>query len=156
VSNRARLTFDVSQRKHRSRTFNMLIVDPIKCYVIGATAVVAGFVTHSRKKARLKSWIPAVGSVQNIRRSREGDATAIVRFSDQGGQLRTASMKVADGDSIGLGTELEISYNPRNPEEAFIRSKKDMNLAFYIPVVAGVVLLILGVVSQITLARAGL
>ena len=79
-----------------------------------------------------------------------------MRFSDQGGQMRTASIKVADGDSLGLGAELEISYDPRNPEEAFIRSAKDMNLALYIPLVGGILLLILGVVSEITLARAGI
>lgn len=134
----------------------MIVVDPIKCYLIGAGAIAVGVVTHSRKKARLKSWIPAVGSVQNIRRSREGDATAVVRFSDQSGQLRTASMAVADGDNLGLGAELDISYNPKNPEEAFVRSAKDMNLALYIPLIAGIAILILGVMSQITLARAGI
>jgi hypothetical protein len=133
----------------------MLIVDPIKCYIIGAVAISTGVFLHSKKRARLKVWIPAAASVQNIRRTREGDATAVVRFTDRAGQLRTASMKVADGDSIGLGSDLEISYNPSNPEEAFIRSSSDMKLSLYIPLIAGILLLVLGVVSQITLARAG-
>src|SRR4051812_24258961 len=49
-----------------------------------------------------------------------------------------------------------IAYNPQNPDEAFIRSEKDMNLALYIPLIAGILILVLGVVSQITLSRAGL
>ncbi|MBS0630557.1 MAG: hypothetical protein JSS11_01485 [Verrucomicrobia bacterium] len=64
-------------------------------------------------------------------------------------------MKVADEDHLSLGADLEIAYNPRKPEEAFIRNAKDMNLAFYFPLVGGALLLILGVVSQIMLAHAG-
>lgn len=133
----------------------MYVVDPLKCYLIGGAVIAIAVVAHSRKKQRLASWLPATGAVQNVRRADDGDATASVRFTDSGGQLRTASVKVADGDDVSLGAELEIAYNPQNPDEAFVRNAKDMKLSFYIPLVAGIVLLILGIVSQITLSRAG-
>lgn len=133
----------------------MYVVDPIKCYLIGGAAIAISLVAHSKKKKRLASWTATIATVQNVRRAGDGDASVSVRFSDSNGKPHTASVKVADGDSVSLGAELDISYNPQNPDEAFVRESKDMKLSFYIPLVAGIVLLALGVVSQITLSHAG-
>lgn len=132
----------------------MYIVNPTACYLIGSAAIVIGIVTHSKKKKRLASWSHATATVQNVRRSDDSDAVVTVRFTDAGGQLRTASVTAA-ADSVSLGADLDIAYNPANPEDAFIREAKDMKLALYIPLAAGIILIGLGIVSQITLARAG-
>jgi hypothetical protein len=133
----------------------MYIVNPYKCYVVGAGAVGAAFVANQRKQRRLKIWIPVTGNVQNISRGQNGECKVYIRFTDKSGQLRTAKVEVADDDAIGLGSEVDLSYNPLNPEDAFVRDAKDLKLSFYIPVVAGIVLIAVGVVSQITLMYAG-
>jgi hypothetical protein len=132
----------------------MLIVDPVKCYVLGGGALVWGVVAHRRKKAQLASWVPTTAIVQNTRRDRRGDVAAVVRFTDKEGQLRTATMPATDEGAVSLGAELEIAYNPRDPTQAFIRTAKEMKLALFIPVIAGVLLLVLGVTFQVILARA--
>ncbi len=134
----------------------MYVVDPIKCYLIGGPAIAISLFAHSKKKKRLKLWIPVAGSVEDIRRDRDDETTAYVRFSDQSGKLCTAKVKVADGDRVGLGSSLEISYNPQRPEEAFVRSARDMNLALYVPLVGGILVLIMGIFSQVMLSRSGL
>jgi hypothetical protein len=131
----------------------MYIVDPYKCYAIGAGAVGAAFVANQRKQRRLKTWIPITGNVQNISRGPNGECKVYIRFTDKAGELRTAKVEVADDDAIGLGSEVQLSYNPLNPEDAFVRDAKDLKLAFYIPVLAGLVLIAIGIVSQITLVH---
>lgn len=131
----------------------MYTIDPLKCYLIGGAIITVSVIAHSQKKKRLASWIGATATVQNIRRPDQGDVTVTVRFTDAGGQLRTAWVKVADEDSVSLGSEVEIAYNPRNPEEAFVREAKDMKLSLYIPLAAGSIVLGLGVYAQLVLSR---
>ena len=133
----------------------MYLISPIKCYVIGGAVVIYSAVSYSKKKKRLNSWVHTTGSVQNVRRRSDGETTLSVKFTDEAGQLRTASMKVADGDTVGLGSEIEISYNPKKPEEAFVSNAKDMTLSLYIPLVAGFIIIALGIGSEIMLSRAG-
>lgn len=132
----------------------MYVIDPIKCFLIGGIAIAGGVVTHARKKSRMKSWVPTIGVVQNVRTASNGDSTVYVRFADQSGQPQTAGMMIADGDSLGLGSELEIYFNPQKPDQAFVRSQKDINLSLYIPLVGGALVMGLGVLSIVLLSGA--
>ena len=111
----------------------MFTIDPFTCYLVGVALIVGAFVTRAKKKQRLATWLPATATVQNIRRPDGEDVAVVVRFSDATGQPRNATVKVADEDRIGLGTELEIAYDPAKPDQAFVRDAKDMPLAFHLP-----------------------
>lgn len=134
----------------------MYVIDPLKCYLIGGIALVASVTIRVHKQRKLKVWVPTIATVQNIRRTDDDDITAYVRFTDQKSQPQLAAVKVSDGNAVSLGASVEISYNPVKPDDAFVRSAKDMKLAFYVPFIAGLLIVGLGIFSQITLTRAGL
>lgn len=133
----------------------MFTIDPDTFYIFGVGLIIAAFGTRAKKKRRLVTWSSATATVQNIRRPEGEDAAVVVRFSDATGQLRTATVKVADDDRVGLGGELEIAYDPAKPDQAFVRDPKDMQLAFYLPLAAGLILLGIGLFSQFMIPRAG-
>jgi hypothetical protein len=126
----------------------MYAVSPLKFYVAGAGLIASSVAIYQQKRRKSSSWKVAVATVQNIHRRHDGDSRVYARFKDELGELRTANLVVADEDAIGLGSELEICYNPGNPEDAMVQADADRKRTFVIPFIIGVFLLVGGALCQ--------
>ncbi len=115
-------------------------LNPLHLYVAGALSLGFGIWVYYTKKKRLDTWIPVVGVVDNIRRDRSGNVSVVVKYVTKEGSKQLCTLPIADGDSVGLGTELAIAYEPAQPGNAFIADKKDMNFGVITAIIVGIAL----------------
>jgi len=120
-------------------------VSPQRLIIAGTISICFGVWRFYEKKKRLKTWIPTVGTIYNVRRDRKGNVTVYVKYLDRQGAKYSCSLPFSDGDRIGLGSELPIAYNPNRPSHAFIAEKTDMNFTVIAAIVVGVVLIGAGI-----------
>ena len=115
-------------------------LNPLHLYVAGAFSLCFGIWGYYAKKKRLETWISVVGVVDNIRRDRNGNVSVVVKYVTKEGSKQLRTLPIADGDSVGLGTELAIAYDPAQPNNAFIADKKDMNFGVITAIIVGIAL----------------
>jgi hypothetical protein len=115
-------------------------LNPLHLYAAGTLSVGFGAWSYYTKKKRLETWISVVGVVDNIRRDRNGNVSATMKYMTKEGAKQLCTLPVSDGDSLGLGTELVVAYEPARPERAFIADRKDMNFGVISALVIGVAL----------------
>lgn len=96
--------------------------------VIGALILAYGLWELVWKKRKLKSWIRTTATIDNIRRDSDGNVTVRVKYADEKGKSIACTLPFADGDRVGLGSEVEIAYNPGLPTEAIVAERSDMNI----------------------------
>ena len=118
----------------------MLRLNPPELYFLGAASIGYGLWGFLAKKQRLKTWIPVMGVVDNIRRDRNGNVSVVVKYVTKDGGKQLCTLPIANGDTVGLGSELTVAYNPIKPAESFIADKRDMNFAVIAAVVIGAAL----------------
>ncbi len=103
--------------------------DPIHLIIVGSISIGYGALDYAGKRLLLKTWIRTTGTVDNVRRDRDGNTTATVKYYGRNKEKLTCHVEVADDSALGLGSELSIAYNPKSTGQAFVTSRKDMNLA---------------------------
>jgi hypothetical protein len=126
------------------------LLSPSQLFAIGAAAFVFGVWQYVRKKNRLKSWIRATATVENVRRDAEGEVTVRLKFKDQAGKPVACVTPFADGDRVGLGSEVEVAYDPQSPETAFVASKGDMSLSALAWTVSGLGVMLAAAIFHFT------
>ncbi len=129
----------------------MLTIDPIRAFGGGIVALGFGLWRFTQKRNRLKTWVQTTGTVSNIRSESDSKTIVRVRYLDGNREQQGCSLLVTDGDRLGLGSEIRVAYNPRNPSEAFIADRKDMNLDVILSIATGTILIAAGIVSMIYL-----
>lgn len=137
-----------SDRAEDFRHPTMLIVEfnPVYCFAVGGPSLVWGIANYVSKRKRLRTWTRATAVVENVGRDRNSVVVRL-RYTDAANQSRRCSLELADGHSVGLGSEISIAYNPQAPDQAFIADRKDMRLGAICAVVLGAVLVAAGVYS---------
>ena len=125
-------------------------LSPARLFIASGAAIAFGAWKFVEKRKRLKSWITTTAIVENVRRDRNGNVTIRVKYSDQSGTLQGCFLPFADGDRVGLGTEVSIAYNPCAPTQAFVADKKDMNITAIVSAVVGVGLAVAGTIALAT------
>jgi hypothetical protein len=115
-------------------------LSPLKLSFVGAVSIGYGVWSFYSKRQRLKTWIRTNGTVENVRRDRNGNVSVRVRFADTAGQTHGCTLPYADGQNVGLGTEVQIAYRPSNPTQAFVADRRDMNLTAIVSAVVGLAL----------------
>lgn len=125
------------------------VISPLKCFLFGVPVLAYGLFSFLEKRSRLRTWTPTTATVTNTNRDANGHTTIRVKYTAADGKLYTASMAVADGDRIGLGSEIKVAYHPLAPENAFIAEKKDMNLGALLAIASGAALVGLGILGLV-------
>jgi hypothetical protein len=122
-------------------------LDPTVLIFGGSSTLIFGLWSFQKKRERLKYWIRAKGSVENLRREKGDNVFVRIRYSDEAGTARACWLPYADGDRIGLGTEVVVAYNPRFPDDAFIADKTDMNLTAISAIIVGGIMIGCGILA---------
>ena len=125
-------------------------LNPVQLIALGAVSIGLGAWQYLQRKRRVKTWIRAAGTVENIRRDPEGNVTVRIAFLDDAGRKQACCVPHSDSNSIGLGTEIAIAYNPHAPSTAVIAEKREMNLAAILFGAIGAALIAAGVIVSQT------
>jgi hypothetical protein len=131
----------------------MYQIVPARVFLVAAISIGFGVWSYRQKRARLATWTRVTAVVDNVRRDRNGNVRATFKYADQKGERQTCILPVASGNSLGLGAEMQIAYNPAAPNQAFVCDGKDMNLTLIVSLVIGLVLIGVGVMAMNSGAR---
>lgn len=125
----------------------MYRIVPGRVFIAAAVSISVGLYSYYRKRERLSRWVRVTAVVDNVRRDREGNTTATFKYSDKNGERRMCLLPIADAQSLGLGSEMALAYNPDVPDQAFVCDTKDMNITLIVSLLLGVGFIIAGILA---------
>lgn len=109
-------------------------------FLKGAGFFLLGIALIVSRRRALRTWPKVVASVTDTRYDEDGHRRVTLVYSTASGQKHRT--QVGGSNTLGLGSEVMVVHNPRNPDQVYIAGDGEISLRTYVPVVVGGVLLV--------------
>jgi len=116
-------------------------------YVIGMGVISVGtsIWVYVDELSKLKTWEKTTGTVDSINLDKDGDRIAFIKYKDKNGVDRSFSSGISDADALGLGSDVQLAFDPSDPGATFISAPKHIRNGAIVGTVIGLALIAVGV-----------
>ena len=109
--------------------------------MMGAAFGIAGVSTWILSRWRQKKWFRTTGTVESISKDSNGDTVVFLVLTDSNGARRKSAIRGMRTSQIGLGSAVDVMFDPRNPEKLSLAGTRQILFTATVSVLIGVVLL---------------
>lgn len=108
----------------------------------GSLIVLVSVIALVQRKRVSRDWPQSEGVIEGSRHDKDGNLLLTVCFRSQDGSKHRIILPGSDG--VGLGSVVNVAYDPRNPDRAVIVGQGGVRFAPYFAFLVGAMLIYAG------------